>query len=275
MSTFRSANSSRQSQSQIFTPIQKRQTYTPQQQIRPPIRQPIRKGSSIASSVYDTEEFQPSSRLTLKQAITLITLRLGKLEVFSNDMKLLGSVPRSDGEVVGLDKEFLMSIVSRLDNMEKMQHNLRVEIENIKNSTIDINNFLSDEPEVVIDLNEQPIILDILNRLNALDTKEPEIVEILENTVSELNYPVYNPDVIESYVTETISQPEIQDITDTQVSQTALQPPQFSSQPPQFSSQPPQFSSPEPQITQVSQTLEKIEQNPKTPRRKGKKITII
>ena len=252
MSTFRSANSSRQSQSQIFTPIQKRQGYMPQQPIRQPLRQPTRKGSSIASSVYDTEEFQPSSRLTLKQAITLITLRLGRLEVFSNDMKLLGSVPR-DGEVAGLDKEFLMSIVSRLDNMEKMQHNLRVEIENIRNSMVDINNFLNDEPDV-IDLAEQPVIIDILNRLTTLDesTKEkPEIVEVLENTVSELNYPVYNPDIIEPYNPE--PQNEVEEIPEVSQENVPVIPVE---------------------VTPILQTPQNVEQNLKTPRKRGKKVII-
>ena len=81
MSTFRSANSSRQSQSQIFSPVQKRQMYAKPQPMRPPGR----KGTSVASSVYEADEYQPTTRLTLKQAITLITLRLGKLEIFANE----------------------------------------------------------------------------------------------------------------------------------------------------------------------------------------------
>ena len=64
MSTFRSANSSRQSQSQIFTPIQKRQYTKPQTQMsqNQQTRQPMRKGTSVASSVYDADEFQPTTR---------------------------------------------------------------------------------------------------------------------------------------------------------------------------------------------------------------------
>lgn len=260
MSTFRSANSSRQSQSQIFTPIQKRQ-YTKPPQV---MRQPIRKGTSVASSVYDTDEFQPTSRLTLKQAITLITLRLGKLEVFANDMKLTGSVPRGE-DVAGVDKDFLLSIVSRLDNMEKMQHNLRIDIENIKNSIMDIHQALNEETDVVIDINDQPVIVDILNRLSVLDEsmkKEPETIETetIENTISD-NFPVYNPDIIEPYVIDSeVLQPSQPDIEVPEVAPT-LSTPQFST--PQFSTSP----STAPLTTQ--------EQNPKTPRKRGKKITII
>jgi hypothetical protein len=223
------------------------------------MRPPIRKGTSVASSVYDADEFQPTTRLTLKQAITLITLRLGKLEVFANEMKLTGSVSR-EGDVGGLDKDFLLSIVSRLDNMEKMQHNIRIEIENIKNSMSDVQSFV--ESDVVIDLNDQPIIIDILNRLNTIDEsmKDPEpdveIVEIVENVENENvvteNFPVYNPDVIEPYI-----EPEVE----VPLSQPTPQPLQPTPQP----LQPPL----QPQFTQEK------EQNPKTPRKRGKKITII
>ena len=91
--------------------------------------------NSVASgSVYDPDESRPTARLTLKQAITLITLRLGKLEVSMNDVKY---GIKSDGTVddgsKAVDKDLLISIITRLDNVEKIQHNMRIEFENINN----------------------------------------------------------------------------------------------------------------------------------------------
>jgi hypothetical protein len=149
--------------------------------------------------------------------------------------------------------------------VQQMQHNLRVEIENIKNSMTDIQSFV--ESDVVIDLNDQPIIIDILSRITAIDDsiKEsivPEPTEDVENVVAE-NFPVYNPDVIEPYVEpedpHSLPQPLSQPL-----SQPLPQPPQTFSET-QLS---PQFSQPQP-------TQEPQEQNPKTPRKRGKKITII
>ena len=207
----------------------------------------------------------------MKQAITLITLRLGKLEVFANDVKITGGVPRSE-DSVGMDKDLLLSIVSRLDNMEKMQHNLRVEIENIKNSLITVNQILDEPEELIFDINEQPVIIDILNRLSALapevETPEPvpevsEISEPLPEISTELenqivNFPVYDPNVIEPYSQTSEPEPvqsnQPEPVELVQVTQPASQPvTQLASQP----------------VTQP-----KPEQNLKTPRKRGKKITI-
>jgi hypothetical protein len=249
MSSFRSVNT-RQSQSQIFSPIQKRQNFTKQN-----IRQPIRKGTSVASSVYDPEEVQPNIKLSLKQVITLITLRLGKLEVFMNDAKTTNVFSKE--ETGGLDKDFLMSIVTRLDNMEKMQHNMRVELENIKNAVSQ-----TQDEEIVIELDDQPVIIDILNRLDALneiiketnidETENVETVEPVENTVENVvedTFPVYDPNVIEPYVKE---EPVIE---------TLIQPVQ-PIQPVQS------VQTPQPIATTIEPEVFK------TPRKKGRKVSI-
>jgi hypothetical protein len=212
MSTYRSANT-RQSQTQNFATMQKRQPLFAKPQA---LRQPLRRSQSVASSsVYDPEESPPNIRLSLKQAITLITLRLGKLEVFMNDTKI-GGVFKQDGEAKNIDNEFLSSIVSRLDSLEKTQHNLRVEIENIRKG-----------------FNEQPVILDIIEKLSLLDevttqiqndmdnlevaqvptqvsqspqalaqvpTQVPETETIEpESSDSDTKFPIYDPNVIEPY----------------------------------------------------------------------------
>jgi len=298
MSTYRSANtrqSQAQSQSQVYSTIQKRNQYAKQiPQLRPgQNRQPNqglqasqlqgqgqgqfqrRRGTSIAStSVYDPEEGQPI-KLTIKQAITLITLRLGKLEVFANESKVF---PKGDFEDIkngeGVDKDFLLSIVTRLDNMEKAQHNLRVEMENFRKSLNEPQNQLLDEP----------VILDIFDRLDVLDNFTKQIQESTQNSpiepvvenvdefesvnsVIETKYPIYDPTIIEPYqikeeLPEQLTQPQI----DTQLPQ----PPQVSlSQAPQ-----PPVSQPL-QVQLEPSTPVSVDQNPKTPRKRtGKKISI-
>lgn len=233
MSTYRSANtrqSQTQSQNQIYSTIQKRNPqFNAKQPQRPQTRQmqepqyQKRRGTSVASSsVYDQDEVQPNIRLTIKQAITLITLRLGKLEVFMNDTKM-GGFSKGDFEEGGknVDKDFLLSIVSRLDNMEKLQHNLRIEVENLRKLSLEPTN-----------LEEEPLIMDIFERLENLDVfakqlqdseeteTQPEPVESsneievtepeqIENTI-EPQYPVYNPSIIEPYQIEPPVEPVVE-----------------------------------------------------------------
>jgi hypothetical protein len=192
MSAFRSA-ATRQSQSQTYANIHK----------RPAFRGPVQRKTSIASSsVYDPEE-TPRTRLTLKQAITLITLRLGRLEVFANETKLNGGV-RVDSENV--DKDFLLSLVTRIDNMEKLLHNLRVDFEKNRQVLNSIN-------ETELDLENEPIIIEMMEKINALYEPEKETIENElvdeEKPVLESEEPVleaepeiriiYNPDIIEPY----------------------------------------------------------------------------
>jgi len=252
MSTYRSANT-RQSQTQNFATMQKRQPLFAKPQA---LRQPLRRSQSVASSsVYDPEESPPNIRLSLKQAITLITLRLGKLEVFMNDTKI-GGVFKQDGEAKNIDNEFLSSIVSRLDNLEKTQHNLRVEIENIRKG-----------------FNEQPVILDIIEKLSLLDEVTTQIQNDMDNL--EVQVPTQVPQLPQSPQapqvptqdpeTETI-EPESSDsdtkfpIYDPNVIEPYQEPLQLS-KPDSL-----QLSEPEPQEKEVA---------PKTPRKKtGKKVSI-
>ena len=305
MSTYRSANT-RQSQTQSQNPmysIQKRNQYAKQiPQLRPgQNRQGVqsqgiqshgqhpgqaqgqfqrRRGTSIAStSVYDPEESQPI-KLTIKQAITLITLRLGKLEVFANESKITG-FPKGDFDetknVDNVDKDFLLSIVSRLDNMEKTQHNLRVEVENFRKT---LNEVHANQPTNDV-LEEDPLIVDIFERLENLDNfikrfQDPEELEpeqkdqdisepINEEIVeSSIKYPVYDPTIIEPYQLET---PEIND----SVSNIAQLDEILSQSQPQSLSQPQSQS----QLLPPTDQIQTVETQTKTPRkRSGKKISI-
>jgi len=298
MSTYRSANtrqSQTQSQNQVYSTIQKRNPQFNAKQIpqlrpgqmRPGQGQPgqggagsfqKRRGGSVAStSVYDPEEGPPNVRLTFKQAITLITLRLGKLEVFMNETKITG-FPKGDFEdgSKNIDKDFLLSIVARLDNMEKAQHNVRVEVENLKKT-------LNELQSIQTDIVDQPVILDIFERLENLDLFaksiqenqfEPENVENIEpetepttvaesqpeavNTIVPENILVYNPSIIEPYAVDLTPVPTVPTVEVNPFSQPI----------------PPTTTAIAPVQEVVSQVVAQ-EQNPKTPRKRaGKKIAI-
>ena len=205
MNSFRSAN--RQQQLQAYTNLHKRPTFRNQYP-----QHPQRRTSSVASSsVYDPEEAR-NIKISIKQAITLITLRLGRLEVFANENKIGEKVSES-----GVDKEFLLSIVSRLDNMEKLIHNLRIDSEKNRQDISTLNEAMES-----IDIQEEPIILEMTKKIETINTfienfqkdiwdlenenteeKDSEETETTETTETNEVLPpalVYNPNIIEEYV---------------------------------------------------------------------------
>ena len=155
---------SRQPQLQTYTNIHKRPTFRGPQPNQ-------RKNMSVASSsVYDPDETaQRNVKLTLKQAITLITLRLGRLEVMANETRFGGKDSENS-----VDKEFLLSLVTRMDNMEKDHHNLRVEVEKNRQTLCSLDESLEN-----LDIQDEPIILEIIEKLDnlskAFETEKPEI----------------------------------------------------------------------------------------------------
>jgi hypothetical protein len=164
--------------------------------------------------------------------------------------------------------------------MEKAQHNLRVEMENTKNTLALINQNLEDQTseELVIELNDQPVIVDILSRLDALNDLLSTVPEVpTENTMEnflgsednvivsetvetaenvQVNYPVYDPNVIEPYSYEVAST-------------TPPQPPA-----PQLVTQPVATLPPPEPVQTVTPVSTTQTDNPKTPRKRGKKVTI-
>jgi len=159
MNSFRSGN--RQQQLQAYANMHKRPIVKGQY---PQHSQNIqRKQSSIASSsVYDPDETSRNIKISIKQAITLITLRLGRLEVMANENKMGDKVLSGES---GVDKEFLMSIVSRLDNMEKTLHNLRVDFEKNRQVVSTLN-----EEIEAINIQEEPIILEMTKKINDISS---------------------------------------------------------------------------------------------------------
>jgi len=150
-----SLRSNRQQQLQAYANIHKRPTF------RGPQYSQQRKPASVASSsVYDPDEsVNRNVKISFKQAITLITLRLGRLEVFANENKLGNKMPGDS-----IDKDFLMTLVTRIENMEKTLHNLRVESEKNRLMMDSLNETLENN----IDIQEEPIILEITEKLDSL-----------------------------------------------------------------------------------------------------------
>lgn len=207
MSSFRSM--SRQPL-QNYTNIHKRPTFRGPQ----PTQQQYRKNMSVASSsVYDPDESSQRVKLTLKQAITLITLRLGRLEVFANESKFGGMKIDSESSV---DKDFLMSLVNRIDNMEKAHHNLRIEVEKNRQTILSLNECLEN-----LDIQDDPTILEIIEKLNNLTTliesntptePEPEVSEVELPETSETTEPEI-PEQIEEPV-EPVAAPAVQPVVE-------------------------------------------------------------
>lgn len=141
------------------------------------------------TKTYASKPYQPEPesdtvfpKISFKEAITLITLRLGKLEMVVNDIQHSGISPKTSVSTMNnenvsfIDKDLLLSIITRLDTLEKNHQATKIELQKI-------NQFLGElqtEPEeqMELNLNEQPIIIDLVNRLLILDEK----LDLLQNT---------------------------------------------------------------------------------------------
>ena len=139
---------------------------------------------TYASKSYQQEpETDPVfPKISFKEAITLITLRLGKLEMVVNDIQHSGISPKTSVSTMNnenvsfIDKDLLLSIITRLDTLEKNHQAIKTELQKI-------NQFMGElqtetEEPVELNLNDQPIIIDLVNRLLALDEK----LDLIQNT---------------------------------------------------------------------------------------------
>jgi hypothetical protein len=141
------------------------------------------------TKTYASKPYQPEPesdpvfpKISFKEAITLITLRLGKLEMVVNDIQHSGISPKTSVSTMNnenvsfIDKDLLLSIITRLDTLEKNHQATKIELQKI-------NQFLGElqtlpEEQMELNLNEQPIIIDLVNRLLILDEK----LDLIQNT---------------------------------------------------------------------------------------------
>ena len=70
----------------------------------------------------------PFSKLTVSDAVGLITLRLGKVEQYLIDTQNSESQKSSDSSSSGLDNSVISTIVNRLDSLEKQNMNTNAEL---------------------------------------------------------------------------------------------------------------------------------------------------
>jgi hypothetical protein len=140
----------------------------------------------------------PFSKLSISDAIGLVTLRLGRVEQFMIDIHEQGGVSNtsvSDNKLV-IDNSVITNIVSRLDSLEKKEHSstnndklvyLENEVFALKNLILKLTNdmqlFIQNTTEKFIDYEEAFIELEksILTNDTALNVAQIPEDEVAEN----------------------------------------------------------------------------------------------
>ena len=141
----------------------------------------------------------PFSKLSVSDAIGLVTLRLGRVEQFMIDIHEQGGISNSsvpDNKLV-IDNSVLTTIVSRLDSLEKKEHastnndklvfleNEVVALKNvILNLTNDMNLFMQNTSDKFVDYEEAFVELEktILTTDPALNVEQIQEVEADDNS---------------------------------------------------------------------------------------------
>ena len=139
----------------------------------------------------------PFSKLSVSDAIGLVTLRLGRVEQFMIDIHEQGGISNAsvpDNKLV-IDNSVITNIVSRLDSLEKKEHSstnneklayLENEVAALKNAilklTTDMNSFMQNTSEKFIDYEEAFIELEktILTNDPLLNVEQIQEVELDE-----------------------------------------------------------------------------------------------
>jgi hypothetical protein len=144
----------------------------------------------------------PFSKLSVSDAIGLVTLRLGRVEQFMIDIHEQGGVSNTsvpDNKLV-IDNSVITNIVSRLDSLEKKEHSatnneklvyLENEIVALKNAllklTTDMNAFIQNTSDRFIDCEEAFVELEksILTNETLTNNTLPNVEQITETIVDE------------------------------------------------------------------------------------------
>ena len=142
-------------------------------------------------------------KLSLNQAITLITLRLGKLENSINELHHgdgnINIATKTDDNLRLIDKDLLMNLITRIDSLEK-------------------NQTLQDEEDEQIELNltENSIIVDLLARIDEVEEKyqsiEMKMIDFLQSAteIDPLNIILSNDNIIENDSIELITNENVE-----------------------------------------------------------------
>ena len=137
----------------------------------------------------------PFSKLSISDAIGLVTLRLGRVEQFMIDIHEHGVTSVPDNKLV-IDNSVITNIVSRLDSLEKKEHSatnidklvyLENEVVALKNMILNLTNethmFMQNTSEKFIDCEEAFIELEksILTNETLLSVEQIKEVDTDEN----------------------------------------------------------------------------------------------
>ena len=138
----------------------------------------------------------PFSKLSISDAIGLVTLRLGRVEQFMIDIHEQGGTSVPDNKLV-IDNSVITNIVSRLDSLEKKEHastnndklvHLENEVISLKNIIVKLTNdvhlFMQNTTEKFIDCEEAFIELEktILTTDPALNVEQIAEVDADDNS---------------------------------------------------------------------------------------------
>jgi hypothetical protein len=140
----------------------------------------------------------PFTKLSISDAIGLVTLRLGRVEQFMIDIHEQGTTSVPDNKMV-IDNSVLTTIVSRLDSLEKKEHSstnneklvyLENEVILLKNTIVKLTNemhmFIQNTTEKFIDCEEAFIELEktIVTNDQALSEDQIQIFEETDDDVT-------------------------------------------------------------------------------------------
>jgi hypothetical protein len=157
----------------------------------------------------------PFSKLTVSDAVGLITLRLGKVEQYLIDLQHSETNEGTQNAIGGFDNSIITTIINRLDALEKkeitnnnqeiiknitseidaIKQNMRLVDNNMKLMNTNINNKLSDIDTAFVEL-ERCIDTNVSNKLgeqldaNEVAAEQPENIAISLSEVSTVDAPI-------------------------------------------------------------------------------------
>ena len=155
----------------------------------------------------------PFSKLSISDAIGLVTLRLGRVEQFMIDMHEQGGTSVPENKLV-IDNSVITNIVSRLDSLEKKEHStanndklvhLENEVISLKNIIVKLTNdmhmFMQNTTDKFIDFEEAFIELEksiVTNEHTLSADQSPNLVETDDDANINVNMEIQEEPVEDS-----------------------------------------------------------------------------
>jgi hypothetical protein len=135
--------------------------------------------NNVANTPSAPKNGMPFSKLTVSDAVGLITLRLGKVEQYLIDLQNSdNNVGSNNNSNTGIDNSVLTTIINRLDALEKKEINNSVQ-ESIKNLTREIATIK--QTVQLINKNAESLKLNVNNRFNDIELAFVELEKNMDN----------------------------------------------------------------------------------------------